>query len=183
MIDALTRYWWVPVVRGLAGIIFGIIAFAYPGVALTVLVLWFGAWALVDGTFSLVGAIAGRKMNPDWGFDLIGGILGIVVGVLTFRAPALTALGLLIYIAAWALMRGAIDIAVAIKLRREIKGEWLLVLAGLASIVFAVLLLWNPLPGAIALLWLMASYAIAFGVLAIIFGFKIRSLGRQLAAV
>lgn len=147
------------------------------------LVLWFGAWALVDGIFSVVGAIAGRKSNSDWGFDLIGGLLGIAVGILTFRAPGITALGLLIYIAAWALMRGAIDIAIAIKLRREMKGEWLLVLAGVASIVFAILLLWNPGPGALALLWLIAVYAIAFGVLAILFGFRVRSLGRSLVAI
>jgi uncharacterized membrane protein HdeD (DUF308 family) len=181
MIEALTRYWWIPVVRGLFGIIFGIIAFAQPGVALTALVLLFGAWALVDGVFSVVGAIAGRNTNRDWGFDLVGGLLGIAVGLLTFRAPGITALGLLVYIAAWALMRGAIDIALAIKLRRELKGEWLLILAGLASILFAVLLLWNPGPGALALLWLIASYAIVFGVLAIVFGLRVRSLRRLVA--
>jgi uncharacterized membrane protein HdeD (DUF308 family) len=183
MIDALTRYWWVPVLRGLLGITFGVIAFAFPGVALTALVLYFGAWALVDGTFSLVGAIAGRSTNPDWVFDLVGGILGIVVGLLTFRAPGITTLGLLIYIAAWALMRGVIDIALAIKLRREIRGEWLLVLAGLASIVFAILLLWNPGPGALALLWLIASYAIVFGVLAIVFGLRMRTVRHLAVAV
>src|SRR3979409_741692 len=100
MIEAITRYWWVPVIRGLCGIIFGIIAFAQPGVALTALVLLFGAWALVDGAFSLVGAIAGRKTNRDWGFDLVGGLLGIAVGFLTFLAPGITALGLLLYMAA-----------------------------------------------------------------------------------
>jgi uncharacterized membrane protein HdeD (DUF308 family) len=181
MIEALTRYWWVPVVRGLCGIIFGIIAFAQPGVALAALVLLFGAWALVDGVFSVVGAIAGRNTNRDWGFDLVGGLLGIAVGLLTFHAPGITALGLLVYIAAWALMRGVIDIALAIKLRRELKGEWLLILAGVASILFAVLLLWNPGPGALALLWLIASYAVVFGALAIIFGFRVRSLRRHVA--
>jgi uncharacterized membrane protein HdeD (DUF308 family) len=181
MIEAITRYWWVPVLRGLAGIIFGVCAFAFPGIALTVLVLWFGAWALVDGVFTVVGAIAGRKTYRDWVFDLFGGLLGIVVGILTFRAPGITALGLLIYIAAWALVRGVIDIALAIKLRREITGEWLLIVAGLASIVFALLLLWNPGPGALALLWLIAAYAIVFGALGIFFGFRIRSLGRHLS--
>ena len=181
MLESLTRYWWVPVVRGLCGIAFGVITFASPGIALAVLVIWFGAWALVDGTFTVVGAIAGRRTYRDWVFDLIGGLLGIAVGILTFRAPGITALGLLLYIAAWALVRGVIDIALAIKLRREIKGEWLLIIAGLASIVFAVLLLWNPGPGALALLWLIASYAIVFGVLGIVFGFRVRSAGRHLA--
>ena len=176
MIEALKRYWWVPVIRGIAGIVFGVIAFAYPGVALATLVLLFGAWVLIDGVFRIVGATAGRASDPDWGFHLIIGILGIVVGVLTFRAPGITALALIIYIAAWALMIGAAEIALAIKLRREIKGEWFLILIGLASIIFAVLLLWNPGPGAVALLWLIASYAIVFGVLAIFFGFRLRSL-------
>ena len=176
MIEALKRYWWVPVIRGIAGIVFGVIAFAYPGLALATLILLFGAWVLIDGVFRIVGATAGRASDPDWGFHLIIGILGIVVGVLTFRAPGITALALIIYIAAWALMIGAAEIALAIKLRREIKGEWFLILIGLASIIFAVLLLWNPGPGAVALLWLIASYAIVFGVLAIFFGFRLRSL-------
>ena len=176
MIEALKRYWWLPVMRGIAGVVFGVIAFAYPGLALTTLVLLFGAWVLIDGVFRIIGATAGRASDPDWGFHLIIGVLGIVVGVLTFRAPGITALALIIYIAAWALMIGAAEIALAIKLRREIKGEWFLILMGLASIIFAVLLLWNPGPGAVALLWLIASYAIVFGVLAIFFGFRLRSL-------
>jgi uncharacterized membrane protein HdeD (DUF308 family) len=176
MIEALKRYWWVPVIRGIAGIVFGVIAFAYPGLALATLVLLFGAWVLIDGVFRIVGATAGRASDPDWGFHLIIGILGIVVGVLTFRAPGITALALIIYLAAWALMIGAAEIALAIKLRREIKGEWFLILMGLVSIIFAVLLLWNPGPGALALLWLIGSYAIVLGILAIFFGFRLRSL-------
>ena len=176
MIESLKRYWWVPVIRGVCGVIFGFIAFAYPGLALATLVLLFGAWVLIDGVFRIVGAVAGRAADPDWGLNLVIGILGVIVGFLTFRAPVITALVLVIYIAAWALMMGAGEIALAIKLRREIKGEWFLILMGLASIVFAVLLLWNPAPGALALLWLIASYAIVFGFLAIIFGFRLRTL-------
>jgi len=176
MIEALKRNWWVLVIRGICGIVFGVIALAYPGLALATLVLLFGAWVLIDGVFRIVGATAGRASDPDWGFHLIIGILGVLVGFLTFRAPGITALALIIYIAAWALMIGAAEIGLAIKLRKEVKGEWLLVLMGLASIAFAVLLLWNPVPGALVLLWLIASYAIVFGVLGIIFGFRLRSL-------
>ena len=96
--------------------------------------------------------------------------------MLTFHAPGVTALALVIYIAAWALMIGVTEIALAIKMRREIKGEWLLILMGLASIVFAALLLWNPVAGAAALIWIIAWYAVIIGVLAIIFGFRLRSL-------
>ena len=176
MIETLKRHWWVPVIRGIAAIVFGVIAFAYPGLTLATLVIFFGAWVLIDGVFRAAGAIAGRASDPEWGFHLIIGIVGIIIGFLTFHAPLITALALIIYIAAWALMIGATEIALAIKLRREIKGEWFLILMGLASIIFAVLLLWDPAPGALALIWIIGSYAIVFGLLAIFLGFKLRSL-------
>ncbi|SRR5205809_1799725 len=176
IIETLKRHWWVPVIRGIAAIVFGIIAFAYPGLTIATLVLFFGAWVLIDGIFRIVGAIGGRASDPEWGFHLIIGIIGIIIGFLTFHAPAITALALIIYIAAWALMIGVSEVAFAIKLRREIKGEWFLILMGLASILFAVLVLWNPVPGALALIWLIACYAVVFGFLGIIFGFRLRSL-------
>jgi len=176
IIETLKRHWWVPVIRGIAAIVFGIIAFAYPGLTIATLVLFFGAWVLIDGIFRIVGAIGGRASDPEWGFHLIIGIIGIIIGFLTFHAPAITALAPIIYIAAWALMIGVSEVAFAIKLRREIKGEWFLILMGLASILFAVLVLWNPVPGALALIWLIACYAVVFGFLGIIFGFRLRSL-------
>jgi uncharacterized membrane protein HdeD (DUF308 family) len=176
LIETLKRHWWVPVLRGIAAGLFGIMAFVYPGLTVAVLVLLFGTWILVDGVFRVIGAIGHRASDKEWGFDLIIGIMGIIIGFLTFHAPRITALALIIYIAAWALMIGATEIALAIKLRREIKGEWFLILMGLLSIAFAVMLLWNPLPGALALVWLIGSYAIAFGILAVILGFRLRSL-------
>jgi uncharacterized membrane protein HdeD (DUF308 family) len=178
IIETLQRHWWVPVIRGAAGIVFGIIALARPGLALATLVILFGAWLLVDGVFRIVGAMGGRASDPDWGWHLVIGILGIIVGLLTFHSPGITALALVIYIAAWALMVGVAEIALAVKLRREMKGEWFLILMGLISVVFAVLLLWNPVAGAGALIWLIAWYAVVFGVLAMIFGFRLRSLRR-----
>ena len=182
MIESLKRHWWVPVLRGIAAIVFGVIAFVYPGITIATLVLFFGAWVLIDGIFRVVGAIGHRVSDPDWGWHIVIGIVGIIVGLLTFHAPQITALALIIYIAAWALMVGATEIAFAIKLRREIKGEWFLILMGLASIVFAILLLWNPVAGAAAVIWLIAWYAVVLGVLAIFFGFRLRSLRTPLAA-
>ena len=98
------------------------------------------------------------------------------MGLLTFHAPKITALALVIYIAAWALMIGASEIVMAVKLRHEIKGEWLLILMGLASIAFAVLLLWNPVAGAAAVIWLIAWYAVVLGILGIFFGFRLKTL-------
>src|SRR5947208_3581191 len=148
LIEAFKRHWWVPVIRGIAAIVFGIIAFAYPGLTVATLVLFFGVWVLIDGVFRVVGAIGHHASDPEWGFHVI---IGIVVGFLTFHAPKITALAVIIYIAAWALTIGSTEIALAIKLRQEIKGGWFLILMGLASIFFAVMLLWNPLPGAFAL--------------------------------
>jgi len=176
LLETLKRHWWVPVLRGVAAIAFGVIAFTHPVMAAATLVLFFGAWVLIDGIFRIVGAIGHRASDPDWGFNLIIGILGVIVGLFTFHAPAITALALVIYIAAWALMIGATEIALAIKMRREIKGEWFMILMGLASIIFAGLLLWNPLAGAAALIWIIAWYAVVMGVLAIVFGFRLRSL-------
>ena len=176
MIETLKRHWWVPVIRGIAAIVFGILAFVYPGITVATLVLFFGAWVLIDGIFRVVGAIGHRASDPDWGWHIVIGIVGIIVGLLTFHAPQITALALIIYIAAWALMIGATEIAFAIKLRREIKGEWFLILMGLASVVFAILLLWNPIAGAAAVIWLIAWYAVVLGILAIFFGLRLRSL-------
>ena len=182
LIETVKRHWWVPVLRGIAAIIFGVIAFTHPVMAAATLVLFFGAWVLIDGIFRVIGAIGHRASDADWGWQLVIGLLGIIIGLLTFHAPGVTALALVIYIAAWTLMIGATEIVLAIKMRREIKGEWLLILMGLASIVFAVLLLWNPLAGAAALIWIIAWYAVIVGVLAIIFGFRLRSLRGPLAA-
>ncbi len=176
MIETLKRHWWVPVIRGIAAIVFGIIAFTHPVMAIATLVLFFGAWVLIDGIFRIVAAIRHRGSDPDWAWQLVIGIIGIIVGLLTFHAPRVTALALVIYIAAWALMIGASEIVMAVKLRHEIKGEWFLILMGLASIVFAVLLLWNPVAGAAAVIWLIAWYAVVLGILAIFFGFRLRSL-------
>ena len=176
MIETLKRHWWVPVIRGIAAIIFGVIAFTHPVMAAATLVLFFGAWVLIDGIFRVVGAIGHRASDPDWGWHLVIGIVGIIVGLLTFHAPQVTALALVIYIAAWALMIGASEIAIAVKMRREIKGEWLLILMGLISIIFAVMLLWNPVAGAAAVIWLIAWYAVVLGVLAIFFGFRLKAL-------
>jgi uncharacterized membrane protein HdeD (DUF308 family) len=176
LFQTLKHHWWVLVLRGVAAIIFGVIAFTHPLMAATTLVLFFGAWVLIDGIFRVVGAIGRRDPDHDWGFNLVIGILGIIVGLLTFHAPGITALALVIYIAAWAFMMGATEIVLAIKLRREIKGEWFMILMGLASIIFAGLLLWNPLAGAAALIWIIAWYAVIMGVLAIVFGFRLRSM-------
>ena len=169
----MARYWWVFLLRGLLAIAFGVIAFTYPGITLAVLVIFFGAYALVDGAFIIGATLANwRHMENHW-LPMLQGILGVFVGVLTFRLPAVTALGLLIYIAAWSLATGALEIVAAIELRKVMKGELWLLLSGICSVIFAFLLMLNPFAAAIGLLWLIAVWAVVFGVLLIGLSFKL----------
>ncbi len=179
--ELLRRYWWVLLLRGIVAILFGVLAFAWPGITLASLVLLFGAYALVDGVFALIGAIRGGGREPWW-LLVLEGLVGIGVGVLTIFAPGVTALALLFYIAIWAIATGVLEIAGAVALRKEIEGEWLMVLSGLASVVFGALLVARPGAGALAVLWLIGAYAIAFGVLLVLLSFKARKLGGALAA-
>ena len=178
MLRALARNWWVFVLRGVLGILFGVMAYMWPGITLVSLVLLFGAYALVDGVFAVVGALTGRKEQEDWILMLLLGVVGIAVGILTYRSPGITALALLMYIAAWAFAKGVLEIVTAIRIRKEIEGEWALALSGALSVLFALFLLWNPGAGALGVIWVIAFYAIVFGVLSILFGFKIKKFAR-----
>jgi uncharacterized membrane protein HdeD (DUF308 family) len=167
------RWGWIAL-RGVAAIMFGLLAFLLPGVTLAVLTLLWGAYALVDGVLALVAAFKVRAAGHRMWSLLAVGVLGILVGVLTFLWPGITALSLLLLIAAWAITTGVFEIVAAIRLRKEIDNEWLLILSGLASVVFGALLLIWPASGALALIWMIASFAIVFGVLLVSLAFKIR---------
>lgn len=177
----LSRSWWLLFLRGLAALIFGILTWVLPGISLAALVLLFGAYSMVDGIFCLWTALAGPRDHESWWLLLLGGLVGIGVGILTFVAPGVTALALLIYIAVWAIATGVLEIVAAVRLRKEIKGEWALALAGLASVVFGVLIMARPAAGALALLWLIGSYAILFGVLLLVLAFKARRFVHKIA--
>jgi uncharacterized membrane protein HdeD (DUF308 family) len=169
----LARYWWVFLLRGLLAIAFGVIAFGWPGLTLAALVIFFGAYAFVDGCFLIGATIASwNKLEHRW-LPMLQGLLGVFVGVMTFFNPLITALGLLIYITAWSLATGVLEIAAAIELRKKIKGEMWLLLSGICSIIFAFLLMFNPAAGAIGLLWVIACYTIVFGVLLIALSFRL----------
>jgi uncharacterized membrane protein HdeD (DUF308 family) len=169
------------VLRGVAAIIFGVLTWVLPGISLVSLVLLFGAYATVDGILNIWVAFAGPREEESWWVLLLWGLVGIGVGILTFTHPDLTALALLFYIAAWAIATGVLEIVAAIRLRKVIEGEWWLILAGLASVVFGVLLMARPGVGALAVLWLIASYAIVFGVFLLLLAFKVRGFVRKIA--
>lgn len=173
--SSLKRGWWLLLLRAIAAIAFGVVTFVRPGISLAALVLLFGAYCMADGILTVWTAASGSKDHEYWWLLLLEGLLGIGIGVLTMFAPAVTALALLFYIAVWAIATGVLEIAAAMRLRKEIQGEWLLLLAGLASVVFGALLIWQPGAGALTVLWLIGSYAIVFGVLLLILAFKVRS--------
>ena len=180
MLTVFTGSWWALVLRGIVAILFGVLAFVWPNITLTALVFLFGAYALVDGAFSIVAGIKSHAENKRWLLLLIVGVLSIAAGVYAFIVPAITALILLILIASWAIVTGAFQIAAAIQLRKHISGEWLLALSVIISILFGAALLYNPVAGALAVVWLIGVYAVIFGILLLALGFKLRGLKRSL---
>jgi uncharacterized membrane protein HdeD (DUF308 family) len=179
MLVVFTSSWWALVLRGIAGILFGVLAFIWPNITLTVLVFLFGAYALVDGAFSIAAGIKSHGEYKRWWLLLIEGVLSVGAGFFAFFVPAMTALILLILIASWAIVTGVFEIAAAIQLRKVITGEWMLALSGLLSVLFGGLLLYNPVGGALAVVWLIGAYSVVFGILLLAFGIKLRGLERS----
>ena len=174
---ALAGHWSSLALRGVCALGFGILSFMWPGLSLTTLVLIWGVYALIDGVLAL---IAGFKAKI-WSLAFIG-VVGILAGVATFMYPGMTALVLLYFIAAWAIVTGVAAIYIAIRLRKELTGEWVLALAGVLSAFFGVMLIARPGAGALALIFLIAGYAVAFGVLLLLLAFKLKSLPSRIAA-
>ena len=179
MVVVLARNWWALALRGLAAVLFGIMAFAWPGITLLTLVLFYGAYALIDGIIALGSAFTGSaKPVPTWWLIVVG-LSGIAAGVVTFAWPHITALILIMFIGAWAVVHGVFEIIGAIQLRKEIDNEWTLILSGVISVLFGVVMLVAPGAGAMALIWVIGAYALVFGLLLVAFALKLR--GRQAA--
>ena len=170
--------WWVLLLRGIFAVLFGLLAFVWPGLTLAVLVLLFGAYALADGIVAIaVGA------QSRWWMLLLTGALGVMAGMLSFFYPGITALALLYIIAFWAILRGFSEIVAAVQLRKVITNEWMLILGGAASVIFGVLLILFPGAGALSVIWLIGAYALFFGILMIGLALRLRSLPERLEAL
>jgi len=161
--------------RGLVAILLGIIALAWPGITVGALVLLFGAYALIDGIFSLAGAWRASRAHERWGVLTFEGVTGIIAAVVTVAWPGITALALVFMVGAWAIVTGIFEIVAAIKLRKYIKGEWFLVLGGIASVVFGILLVASPLLGALVLAVWLGVYALFFGAMLVGLGLRLRT--------
>jgi uncharacterized membrane protein HdeD (DUF308 family) len=178
-LPAETGHWWALALRGAIAILFGLAALLRPGIALGALILLIGAYFLVDGVFAIVGVFRGtRSGTPRW-LLLLEGAVSILAGIIAFVYPGLTAIALLYLVAAWAIITGIAEIATAIRLRHEIRGEWALILGGILSVLFGVLLAVLPGVGILSLIWLIGVYAIAFGVLLLITAFQVRGHENQ----
>ncbi len=177
MARPMGRHWWALLIRGIVAILFGIAALIWPGITVIVLVSLFGAFALVDGIFSVIAAI-GERGHDNWGWLLIGGLIGIIIGIITFFWPGITALILLDLIAIWAILTGIFDFVVAFAYHQPAGREILLIIAGLLSLLFAAILLFRPVAAALGLVWVIGIYAIVLGILWIIRAFRFHALAR-----
>ena len=172
MLHLLARRWWALALRGLFAVIFGLLTFFVPGITLISLVLLFGFYAILDGVFDIVSAM--RVPSHHWAL-LVEGIVGIIVGVLTIVWPGITAMALLYLIAVWAIVTGVLEIIAGIRLREIITNEWLLILMGVISVLFGILIIAFPRAGALAIVLWIGTYAFVFGVILIVLAFRLRS--------
>jgi uncharacterized membrane protein HdeD (DUF308 family) len=163
MLDVLARNWWALTIRGIAAVILGIFAFASPGAFIVAIVILFGAYAFVDGVFAVVAAIRAAQSHERWWPFFFEGIVGIVIAAITYFEPHVTATVLYFTIAAWAFLTGILEIAAGIALRKQIANELWLILGGICSLLFAALMVWRPMTGAVAIVWVIGWYALLFG--------------------
>lgn len=177
LFDQLRGNWGWVALRGLAAVIFGILAFTWPGITLVVLALFWGAYAFCDGIFSLIAGFRMRDQGkPFWSLIVIG-LLGVIAGIFTFFAPGVTAFALLIYIAVWAILMGIFQIITAIRVRKTVDHEWLIILSGVVSVIFGIVLLLSPLAGMVALVWVIGGFSVVFGLLLLGAALRLRKLG------
>lgn len=169
----LADKWWMTALRGLFAILFGLAIMIWPSISLAILLTLFGIFALFSGCLLLLIALQGRTVEGNW-LIILEGVLGVGLGLLTLFRPQTTGIFLLIIVAVWAILTGVFQIGVALRLRREIEKEWLLLSAGIASALFGLLLALRPVAGATAILWLVGAYAIALGILLIILSFRLK---------
>jgi uncharacterized membrane protein HdeD (DUF308 family) len=174
VLHVLARNWWALLIRGIAALVFGLLAFAWPGATIFAIIVLFGAYALVDGIFAIVAAVRAAQAHERWWPFVLEGIVGLAIGIVTFVEPHVTAFALYITIAAWAFLTGILEIAAAVQLRKQLANELWLILGGIASILFGVLMIWFPLIGALTVVYIIGAYAVLFGIIMIAFSLRLR---------
>lgn len=158
----LAKNWWAFALRGVLGIIFGLIAIVLPGVTMLSLVLVFSAYALVDGIFAIMAAVRAMRQHERWGFLLLEGMVNIIAAAIAFLWPGITVVSFVFLVGTWAILSGGLMLSAALRLQLD-HGRWWLALGGLASVIYGVLLIAAPFIGALVLIWWLGAYAIVFG--------------------
>jgi uncharacterized membrane protein HdeD (DUF308 family) len=174
MSGVLAENWWVVGLRGVLGILLGLLAFFLPGATILSLVIVFSAYMLVDGIFTIIAAVRAAQRRNRWGLLVVEGIVSIAAGIIAFFWPEITVLAFVLLVAAWALFTGALALWSSFRLNHE-HGRWWLALSGVASITFGVLLVIAPLLGALVLTWWFGAYALVFGAMLLVLAFKLRT--------
>jgi uncharacterized membrane protein HdeD (DUF308 family) len=174
MNQLLARCWWMLALLGVISLVFAFLALAWPGLTLLSLVVLFAAYALLAGVTWISGATRHRKTHKDWWLFLILGLVSIGAGVTAVLNPGLTTLALVFLMGAYALLMGVLEIVVAVRLRKAIRGEWLMILTGVVSAGFGILVFLFPGAGALALVWLISFYAALTGALLLTLAFRAR---------
>ncbi len=174
--EALRAHWWALLLRGIVALLFGLICFVLTGAAVFALVIWVGAFFIIDGVLMIVGAIrsASASNMSHWLWQLIGGIAGVAAGILTFVWPGITAFTLAIFIGAWAIVTGVFELITAIRLRSAIPNEWLWILNGALSVLFGLFVFVFPGAGLVAIVYVLGFYAIIAGIAMITLSFRLK---------
>ena len=175
MTKSLSQNWWLMVLRGVLAILFGVSAILWPGITWLTLILLFGVYTIVDGSIAIWTGLSRTKESSRWWTFVLEGLLGIGAGVVALIRPDLATLVLLYMIAFWAVFTGILEILAAIRLRNEITNEWFLALGGVLSIGVGILLFLQPAAGGLAIIWIIAGYALVFGILLVILGIRLRN--------
>ena len=175
----LTAAWWAVLIRGIAAILFGVLVFAWPGITLLSLIIVYGAYAIVDGVFALISAFRSRGQGSAVWSLVIVGLISLGAGAVALAWPGVTAIVLVLIIGWAAVFRGVFEIITAIRLRKTLPNEWLLILAGAISVLFGLALILAPGAGALALLWLIGAWAVVFGVALVVLSFRLKKLSRD----
>ena len=171
--------WWALALRGIAGIVLGLLAFSWPGVTIAALVTLFGLYALVDGVFAIVASLRGIKEHDRWGWMLVEGIAGVIAGLTALFMPLVGAIVLTWIIAFWAIVTGALEIGAAVRLRKIIEGEWMLMLVGVLSLILGFVILARPGVGLAVIATWIGAYALIAGVMTLVLAFRVRKWAHE----
>jgi uncharacterized membrane protein HdeD (DUF308 family) len=174
MIAVLAKNWWAVGIRGVLGILFGLIALFLPGATMLSLVLVFAAYAFVDGVFAIVSAVRAARERERWGYLLLEGIVDIAAAAVAVLWPGITVVAFVFVVAFWAIFTGVLELMAAFRLD-FIDGRGWLIFGGIVSVLYGVLLIAAPMIGAVVLTWWLGAYALVFGVCLVVLAFKLRA--------